>query len=337
MGKEKVRDKSEWIHRGPPQIMESGANLHSKTIKGIREMQAEQLSKDHQFGLKERGHSGQNMDGARNFPTLMFDELMAVIIALPNNSDSMLAARKCVRSIQLTKSKIFPFIMPAVEPGVNMDKYLNSFGKTEKDWTWPYKPGDVRLDIKSGLRVSPYGAKDWRKVLACLLSHMQCWRWSIITNSPVMILEHDAIFTRKFDYTVFSNLLDIDSKFDGVIGLNNPLGATRRANTYYSEIEKGCYEKGKKLQTQQTEDGDLGTLLIPAPYVEDDRTIPQGIAGNSAYIIHPSAAATLFTLIDHHGMWPNDALMCNQLMPGRLMQAFPYYTTVQGVKSTTQG
>ena len=51
-----------------------------------------------------------------------------------------------------------------------------------------------------------------------------------------------------------------------------------------------------------------------------------------------SIARTMFKLIDEHGLWPNDALMCKQLLGDHLLKvAYPYYTALQGIKSTTQG
>ena len=66
----------------------------------------------------------------------------------------------------------------------------------------------------------------------------------------------------------------------------------------------------------------------------DHYDIPQGLAGNSAYIIKPSGASRMLELVKQHGLWPNDALMCRQLVP-RLGVTKKFYTKVQGLRSTT--
>ena len=70
------------------------------------------------------------------------------------------------------------------------------------------------------------------------------------------------------------------------------------------------------------------------PYI-DDKDVPQGLAGNSAYVITPKGARKLLDKVDEIGMWPNDALMNRQFFPW-MQVVYPYYTEVQkGLKSTT--
>jgi hypothetical protein len=62
--------------------------------------------------------------------------------------------------------------------------------------------------------------------------------------------------------------------------------------------------------------------------------VAQGIAGNSAYIIKPWAAKELIEKVYEYGMWPNDAIMCQQIVPWLGVTKL-YYTKVQGLRSTT--
>jgi len=62
--------------------------------------------------------------------------------------------------------------------------------------------------------------------------------------------------------------------------------------------------------------------------------VPQGIAGNSSYWINPQGAQIMIDLTKEYGAWPNDALMCRQLVTS-LGQSKKYYTYVQGLQSTT--
>ena len=66
----------------------------------------------------------------------------------------------------------------------------------------------------------------------------------------------------------------------------------------------------------------------------DEVHIPQGLAGNSAYVIKPEGAERMLDLSQRYGMWPNDALMCRQLVPN-LGVTRNFYTRIQGLRSTT--
>ena len=71
----------------------------------------------------------------------------------------------------------------------------------------------------------------------------------------------------------------------------------------------------------------------PVPRI-DEFNIPQGLAGNSAYVIKPAGAHKMIELAQEYGMWPNDALMCYQLVP-KLGVTRNFYTRIQGLRSTT--
>ena len=66
----------------------------------------------------------------------------------------------------------------------------------------------------------------------------------------------------------------------------------------------------------------------------NERNIPDGLAGNSAYAIKPWAAQQLITKYHELGVWPNDATMCKQLFP-YLEEYYPFITKVEQEKSTS--
>jgi len=234
----------------------------------------------------------------------------AFIISMLNDHSSTVAARKCLQSIKNTKSIINPFLIDATTP-LNLNEHLPHFNMTLDKWTYPKSPAETKIDLKSGMKITGYRATDYTKVVACLVSHMRLWRMATELNETIIILEHDAEFTTKFD------MQEIKQVFNGgVLGLNSPIGATRKAAVY------------DKLTRTNAING-----LCDSPWI-DEKHIPQGIAGNSAYVIKPEAAQHLLDKVNEIGMWPNDALMCKQFFPW-LQQAYPYYTKVQGVKSST--
>ncbi len=145
---------------------------------------------------------------------------------------------------------------------------------------------------------------------ACFASHYLLWKECIKLNEPILILEHDAIFTERLD-----PIYIINSNFNAV-GINNPLGATRESRLFHTMVES---QKDKPI--------------IITPTI-DEISIPQGLAGHSAYILSPGGAKMVLDAAHIHGLWPNDALMCKQIIP-RLGVTTKYYTKVQGTPSTT--
>ena len=141
----------------------------------------------------------------------------------------------------------------------------------------------------------------------------------MMANATICVFEHDAYLTKKLDYHP-------DFKKMGIIGLNDPRGATRKSGVYLDKV----------MHSKRTEDPMLPLTYVDVPWIDDNQDQPQGLAGNSAYIVSPQAAKKLLDKINDIGLWPNDALMCKQLFP-YLKQAYPFYTKLQGVQSTTQG
>jgi len=188
------------------------------------------------------------------------------------------------------------------------DDDIDALLKSHKiKWNYPWERSEI--DLASGLVKNPYPTANPRTRIACALSHYKLWVKCYKENEPILVLEHDAIFTKTLNHPHL-----LDSKYD-IIGINDPRGATRRARDYFIAVERN-------------KDG------LQRPPVIDDMSVPQGIAGNSAYIIKPSGAKKMLDLVDEYGLWPNDAIMCRQLVP-TLAITKQYYTKVQGLASTT--
>lgn len=176
-------------------------------------------------------------------------------------------------------------------------------------WNYPWE-GEA-IDFASGLIKRAYPTTYRERRMACFMSHYLLWHKCIKEDTPILVLEHDAIFVHKLDYQFI-----LDSKYD-IIGINNPLMATRRAKKFYDLI-KATPEK-----------------IQPVPDI-DEFNVPQGLAGNSAYIIKPAGAKNLLEAVQQYGAWPNDAIMCKQLVPNMGVTR-TFYTKVQGLPSTTTG
>jgi GR25 family glycosyltransferase involved in LPS biosynthesis len=172
------------------------------------------------------------------------------------------------------------------------------------EWNYPWE-GNVS-DFATGLTKSAYVTAQPKARIAAALSHYTLWMKASMLDEPILILEHDAYFTTRYDLK--------ETKGD-IIGINNPLGCTRKSKVYYNTI----------IQGQE--------MFQRAPTI-DDITVPQGLAGNSAYIIKPQGAKHMLNLVKEYGLWPNDALMCKQLVPN-LYVTRKFFTTVQHTRSTT--
>ena len=227
------------------------------------------------------------------------------IIRLQNDIDSNKYANWCWQTSAVNTSIEF---FNAVTP----DEVDDLMSGLRIEWKYPWT-GEVN-DIKSGLTLRAYQTADPKKRMACFLSHYCLWEKTVKSGEPMLILEHDAMFISKKPIP-FDDILD--SGFE-IIGINEPFGATRLSQVFHENVQKEHFCKND---------------VVRAPLI-DDIKVPQGIAGNSAYIITPKGAYTMIKLTKEHGAWPNDALMCRQLIFG-LGVTKTYYTKIQRIKSTT--
>lgn len=269
----------------------------------------------------------------------------ALIITMINNSTSNIATRKCMKSMEahnilgLDNPLIFPATTPetAVKDLINITKNKNfvypkdnlfkikspreTSSPDKINYTWPVNSKDDHLDIQTGLYKKAYKAANYHKIVACTISHMRAWLYSIETGRNVLVLEHDAIFIRDFK---FKKLFNENPSF-GITSINTPIGATRRQGQYDAWLKKYKQENPDKFM-----------FNVPSVNIHDDPALPQGLPGNSAYIIQPWAAEKLLEKVSEVGIWPNDALMCKEFFPW-LKAMYPYVTAVQGTPSTTTG
>ena len=199
--------------------------------------------------------------------------MQAFVIYIQNHEDSEKHSDRCVQSIIDTESHLDVEKFPAITPE----------------------------------NMSAYKTYDNNKRIAAAQSPYMLWRKCVTLNQPIMILEHDAIFTRKFDLNILEWFPE-----EGAVSINNPIGATFSAKEYDRKLHNGINE---------------------VPWLTGN-DVPQGLPGHSAYIIYPDAAKEVMQLQEDIGWWPNDAIMCKQLCPW-IRCYKPYYTECQGIKSTT--
>lgn len=230
--------------------------------------------------------------------------MKAYIITIPGNELSERAAATCIKSSLDVGNEFSIEEFPAVTP----DNVKETMLINKVVWNYPWLGQD--LDWATGLVKKAYPTKHPAKRIACAMSHFMLWARSSNKDEDILVLEHDAIFTQKFDYQ-----FTLDSKYD-IIGINDPRGNTRRSSEFH------------RLVQSSNED------ILPPPTI-DNVYVPQGLAGNSAYVIKPDGGERLIRAVHHHGLWPNDAIMCRQILPNALGVTKNYYTTTQRLASTT--
>lgn len=224
--------------------------------------------------------------------------MKAYAIVISGNEVSEYGYKRLVASSATVKNLFTVERFNAVVPGE-----VDSYGVK---WNYPWE-GQV-VDFASGLVKTAYKTANPKARIACAISHFCLWQRTIALNEPILVLEHDALFINKIDF-------DINETKFNILGINNPLGTTRKSAKYYDAIR------------------DNPAAYQPVPWI-DDRSVPQGLAGNSAYIIKPEGAIDLLNAVKEFGFWPNDAIMCRQLIP-KLGVTKKYYTHIQQLKSTT--
>ena len=230
------------------------------------------------------------------------------VITMTDNKVSMEAFGKLQDSSHSVGNDFRPEIFEATI-AENAEDHMS---KLLLEWNYPWE--GVVTDLKTGLKKSAYPTQNRLNRIACAISHYRLWAVCVKTDKPMLIMEHDAIFIQKFRY---DNLLE--DKHYNIIGINNPIGNTRKSHEFHKILQQSVDREN--------------TGIVPVPTI-DNFDIPQGLAGNSAYIIKPKGARMCIKAASEHGLWPNDALMCKQLIP-HMGVTKAYYTNTQRVVSTT--
>ena len=230
------------------------------------------------------------------------------VITMTDNEVSMKAFSKLQDSSYRVGNDFRPEIFEATI-AKNAEDHLS---KLLLEWNYPWE--GVVTDLKTGLKKSAYPTRNRLNRIACAISHYRLWAVCVKTNKPMLIMEHDAIFIQRLRY---DNLLE-DNHYN-IIGINNPIGNTRKSHEFHKILQQSVDREN--------------TGIVPVPTI-DNFDIPQGLAGNSAYIIKPKGARMCIKAASEHGLWPNDALMCKQLIP-HMGVTKAYYTNTQRVVSTT--
>ena len=230
--------------------------------------------------------------------------MKAFCIAIEGNEYSQRVARRCVESAQAVGVEV------QLWPATTVETVADEMRRHGLKWTWANGNTSPSVCPVTGLKQHPYRTRDNRMRYACSMSHYLLWLHCCRLDEPILILEHDAVFLLSLP----------EIRYVGsAIMLNDPRGATPRGDAWAKRIEA----KGPGIHAKSV-------------VFEDAELVPDGLAGNSAYIIAPHAAAACVAAFDHLGVWPNDATLCRQIVGG-LQECYPFVTKVHADKTMAAG
>jgi len=114
--------------------------------------------------------------------------MKSFVITIMDNPQSVKVAERCIKS--------------AKKVGHVVEKYHAVTPRSE---------GFMDMVEDAELNIDQFSSK-WSRpenALACFLSHMSLWKYSILNKCEVMILEHDAVFTNSVPYIPFDKCVTI--------------------------------------------------------------------------------------------------------------------------------
>ena len=227
------------------------------------------------------------------------------VIGIEDDATSMKAAKNCIRSSAIVDNPFESEIFPASTPKTVMQEMRAAW----LYWNYPWE----KTDEYDGLKRHPYTTKVKAKRMACAMSHIRLWNLAsqLAVNECIIVQEHDSMWLRRLSVPHMETFF--------ILGLNDPIGATRRAKVFKNAVRSNR------------------EFIQEVPWV-DDPEVPQGLAGNSAYMIDKCGGSRMMDLVNKHGVWPNDALMCKQYLGKRLGVTRTFFTGLQGglVSTTTK-
>lgn len=228
--------------------------------------------------------------------------MKAYCIRVKGNDYSEAVAARCLESAKRHGVRVELFDATPKEIAVEL---MHEYGL---EWAWANGNTSNAVCPHTGLKQHPYKTHDLRQRIGCAMSHYRLWLECIEANEDILILEHDTVFLRPLPEI---HLLG------GALMLNDPKGATPRGDWWREQIiakGDGIHDKTVIFNTGQ----------------------PDGLAGNSAYVITPGAARVCVHSYERCGVWPNDATLCRQLVPG-LREIYPFVTEVRPYKTLAEG
>ena len=164
--------------------------------------------------------------------------------------------------LKLSKDSALNVIKVAKEVGgidVNLWEGVDKFNSEDLLDKYDYNPDMNRFVSFS----------NFESALGCFFSHHSLWEESVRTNERIMILEHDAIFYKKF----------VDCEFEGVLNIGSPLWGKRD----WKQTSDGLHERNCKNEHD----------LFHSGHPDFCQCDTQFLHGAHAYIVTPKVSKML--------------------------------------------
>ena len=132
--------------------------------------------------------------------------------------------------------------------------------------------------------------------IGAFLSHMSLWEKCIELNERIMIMEHDAMFSREFE----------DYEYDGILNLGKPNWGSR----VWEELGKGVFERFDCKNEHYPHDP-YNKKLFDKKHCQCDT---KWLFGAHTYIINPRSAKILIEDAKENGIYAADIFIRTELV-----------------------
>jgi hypothetical protein len=239
--------------------------------------------------------------------------IKGLIITDINDSGSMYKARKCGISIEKTQSKIDYTIFPATLPSAvarDLKKIVYLENPELLPWTWPTKKEQECIDFKTGLYKWFDPDLDQAKAISNTVSHMRAWQYCIDINQPIIVMENNVSWNRKYDH---SNLtkesrykIKEEAAYPNHNGFNGGIVSLKTPDLNFRHSEKYIEAINSKPR---------GLHPIIPIYTAGTKwsNYPQSLIDSGTYLITPWASKKILSQIQDNGMWPANIILNRQL------------------------
>ena len=142
--------------------------------------------------------------------------------------------------------------------------------------------------------------------MGCFFSHFLLWKKSIELNERIIILEHDAMFLKKY----------VDYEYDGVVNISEPMWLQKGSvingkwvddntpDTFETSWEKSIDERKSQINGLVERSCDCEDETIMWSYLGCQQYF---LHGAQAYVVSPNASQKLIQAAETKGILPADA------------------------------
>jgi len=195
-----------------------------------------------------------------------------------------------------------------------------------KEWKAITRYNSQKHFEKLNLKIFDESVFSWsynKSALGCFLSHFYLWKHCVETNKRIMILEHDTVFTRRYE----------DVYFDGVLMIGEDVWKLDidENSSHYKKINEKLYQWDCNCDhLDMFEENCDGQNILKCKL--------WGLKGTHSYVINPNTADKLIWKTMNRGITPADLFINrNNIKIGEIRPKVCYqeqkYSLIQNKKN----